>query len=447
MQPLPPTLPGWPIIGNMLDFARHRHRLIQRGYQQLGPIFSFKLGRKPVAVLIGPEYHQFFFVETDKLLNIEKPYRNLAALFGKVAFLAGPEVYQEQKPLLYAPFRPEKMQQYVAIMQREVQAWLDALPPTGEMDISAEMGKLVQTVAGCALMGDDFQRKVGREFWDLYAALGKSLNMIAPPHWPLPKNIRRDHAKRRMGELLQPIIAERRRHPERYDDFLQDFVNTRGRSGAEADDETIISLIRGLLFASHETTAGQAAWTIIEILRHREYLALVEQEIAANAPTRVAIDGKLLRSLEHIFYAVRETERLHPSADMLMRVAEQDLEIGSYRIPAGWLVMVSAAVAHQSPGIFSAPQQFDPLRFAPDRAEDRKHGYTMIGFGGGKHKCAGMNFANNEMMVITLLLLQQFDLELVTKNPQTHYGLGAGRPEPTIIRYRRKQLPEQAATA
>jgi hypothetical protein len=48
-------------------------------------------------------------------------------------------------------------------------------------------------------------------------------------------------------------------------------------------------------------------------------------------------------------------------------------------------------------------------------------------------------------MVITLL--QQFDLELVTKNPQTHYGLGAGRPEPTIIRYRRKQLAEPATTA
>ncbi|HEX6289169.1 MAG TPA: cytochrome P450 [Herpetosiphonaceae bacterium] len=437
MQPIPPALPGLPVIGNMLEFARDRHALLEKGYHQLGPIFSFKLGRKPVAVLIGPEYHQFFFVETDKLLNIEKPYRNLAALFGPVGFLASPAVYQEQKPILYAPFRPEKMLQYVTIMQRETQRWLDSLGDSGELEIAAAMGQLVQTIAGHALMGDDFQRKVGREFWDLYAALGQALNLVTPPNWPLPKNIRRDRAKRRMRELLQPIIAERRQHPEQYDDFLQDFVNTRCKSGAEADDETIISLLRGLLFASHETTAGQAAWTIIELLRHPDYLKRVQDEIAAHA-TAATIDGKRLRSLEHIIYAVREVERLHPSADMLMRVAEQDLEIGDYRIPKDWLVMVSAAVAHKSSDVFSEPERFDPLRFAPGRAEDRQHGYTLIGFGGGKHKCAGMNFANNEMMVITLLLFQQFDLELVTKNPRTQFGMGAGRPEPTIVRYRRK---------
>ncbi|HEY0739595.1 MAG TPA: cytochrome P450, partial [Herpetosiphonaceae bacterium] len=234
----------------------------------------------------------------------------------------------------------------------------------------------------------------------------------------------------------------RRAHPERYDDFLQDFVNTRCRSGAEADDETIISLIRGLLFASHETTAGQAAWTIIEILRHPEYAALVQQEIATHAPVDAPIDGKLLRRLEHIFYAVREIERMHPSANMLMRMTNEEIEIGGYRIPKGWLVMTAAGLAHRSPELFSEPDRFDPLRFAPGRAEDRQHGYALIGFGGGKHKCAGMNFANNEMIVITLMLFQQFDLELVTENPQTNYGLGAGRPEATIVRYRRKHAVE-----
>lgn len=442
MQSTLPVVPGLPLVGNMLQFARSRQQFLEQAHKQYGPVFSFKLGRQPVVVLIGPEYHQFFFVETDKLLNIEKPYRNLAALFGKVAFLAPPEVYQEQKPLLYAPFRPEKMQHYVTIMQREIQRWLDSLGDSGEIDITAEMSTLVQNVAGNALMGEDFQRKAGREFWDLYAALGKALNMVLPPNLPLPKNIRRDRAKKRMSEILQPIIAERRKHPERYDDFLQDFVNTRFRSGAEADDETIISLIRGLLFASHETTAGQSAWTIIEILRHPEYEALVRQEIAANAPVDTPIDGKLLRRLEHIFYAVREIERMHPSANMLMRMTNEEIEIGGYRIPKGWMVMTAAGLAHRSPELFAEPDRFDPLRFAPGRAEDRQHGYALIGFGGGKHKCAGMNFANNEMIVITLMLFQQFDLELVTKNPQTNYGMGAGRPEATIVRYRRKPVVE-----
>jgi sterol 14-demethylase len=443
MHSTPPLVPGLPVIGNLLQFAKDRNQFLQQAYQKHGPIFSFKLGRQPAAVLIGPEYHQFFFLQTDKLLNVENAYRNLAALLGPVAFLAPPDVYQEQKPILYAPFRPEKMQHYVTIMQREIAYWIESLGDSGEIDIAVEMSRLVQNVVGSSLMGEDFQREAGREFWELYGKLGKTLSMVMPPNWPLPKNLRRGRVKKRMSQVLQPIIAERRKHPERYDDFLQEFVNTRFRSGADADDETIISLMRALLLVGHETTAGQAAWTIIEILRHPEYQALVQQEIEAHAPAGKPIDGKLLRSLEHIFYAVREVERLHPSAGLLMRLTNQELEIGGYRIPKGWLVMVVPGVAHRLPELFTEPERFDPLRFAPDRAEDRQHGYTLIGFGGGKHKCAGMNFANNEMMVITMLLFQHFDLELVTKNPKTDYGVGIGRPDRAIVRYRRKRAVEQ----
>ena len=50
-----------------------------------------------------------------------------------------------------------------------------------------------------------------------------------------------------------------------------------------------------------------------------------------------------------------------------------------------------------------------------------------------------MNFANNEMMIITALLFQQFDLELVTKNPQVDRSMGASRPEKTLLRYTRKK--------
>jgi len=260
LKKTPPALPALPVLGNILGFAKNRHALLRRGREKFGLVFSFKLGPKPVAVLLGPEYHQIFFLETDKALSIEKPYENLAAVFGKVAFLAPPDVYLEQRPILQAPFRPEKMQKYATIMQREIQKWIDSLAPSGEIEITREMGKLVQTVAAHTLMGEDFQKRVGQEFWDLYAVLGKALSIVTPPHWPLPKNIRRDKAKKRMQEILTPIIAERRRYPEANDDFLQEFVNTKCRSGADADDETIVSLIRALMFASHETTAGQVSW-------------------------------------------------------------------------------------------------------------------------------------------------------------------------------------------
>ena len=89
--------------------------------------------------------------------------------------------------------------------------------------------------------------------------------------------------------------------------------------------------------------------------------------------------------------------------------------------------------------MFEEPDYYDPLRFAPDRAEDKADRFTLIGFGGGGHKCTGMNFANTEIAVITTLLLQQFDLSLATPKPGVARGTGANRPTPTLVRYRRKE--------
>ncbi len=437
MSKIPPALPGLPLLGNIPEFIRDRHTLLRRGYKTLGPVYSIRLGPKPVAVLVGPEFQQFFFQETDRALRMDTAYEMLAATFGKVAFLGSKEIYQEQRPILHAPFQREKMVRYVQIMQREVQNWIDCLGPEGEMEISGEIGRLVQQIAGYALMGPAFQESVGTEFWELYGALGKALNPAIPPNWPIPANLRRERAKKRMAEILAPIIAERRQHPERYDDFLQDFMQTPGRSGEFAGDETVLGLVRGLMFAGHETTAGQAAWTVIEILRSPEYQALVRAELAEKMPRHAEIDGNLLRVLEHIYWAVREIERLHPSADILMREADVNLEVGGFHIPKGWLVMVSSAVAHRLPELFPQPERFDPLRFAPGREEDRQHRFAMIGFGGGVHKCTGMNFATNEMLVITAMLFSQLEMELVTTDTQVQFGLGAVRPSATRVRYRR----------
>jgi sterol 14-demethylase len=211
----------------------------------------------------------------------------------------------------------------------------------------------------------------------------------------------------------------------------------RYKDGRPVDDETIISLILALMFAGHETTSGQASWTIIQLLQNPAYLALVKQELAECLPVGTTIDGRVLASLEHVAWAVDETTRMHPSADILIRLAEEDIEMGDYRIPKGWVMFVTAGIAQRLPEWFAGPNDYDPLRFAPGREEDRQHRFTIIGFGGGVHKCAGMNFANTEMMMITTMLFQQFELELVTKDPGINYGLGASRPEKTVIKYRR----------
>ena len=438
--PTPPVLSGAiPGLGHLLEFRKDRAALVLRGLEERGRAFTIKLGPQNVAVLIGPEFHRTFFAETDKKLNISTTYKFLRATFGEVLFIAGHEEYLRQRPFVTQAFRREKMAYYLTIMEREVQKWLDSLGDEGQIDIAETMGWLTQNVAGSALMGDRFQEEVGREFWDLYADLGKALDPVLPPNLPLPKFIRRDKARAHMTEIIQPIIEERRANPDQYNDFLQDFVNSRYADTNEPiEDEVLFNLMLSLMFAGHETTAGQAAWNIILLLQHPEYLELVREEIDRLAPYGQPIDGRVLHTLNHLDYAITETQRLRPSADMLLRDVDEEIEVEGYRVPAGWKVQVSSEFAHRLPELFAEPDYYDPLRFAPGREEDKADRFALIGFGGGTHKCTGMNFANTEIMVITILWLQQFDLELLTRKTTVARGLGANRPSSTLVRYRRK---------
>jgi sterol 14-demethylase len=447
-KPTPPVVSGaLPGLGHALEFRSDRTALMRRGFEEHGNVFAIKLANQNVAILIGPENHRTFFMETDKALGIQDPYRFLRAMFGEVLFLAPHEVYLEQRTVVLEAFRREKMLHYADVMQEVVHEWLDGLGDSGEIELVGEITTLVQEVAGNCFLGREVHQRLGREFWDLYTDLAKGLDPLLPPNLPLPKFRRRDRAKARLQSILEPVIVERRQHPERYDDFLQDLVNKRYPDGRLAEQELIVNLLLGLMFAGHETTAGQAAWTIILLLQNPDYLRLVQQEIQQVALYGVHIDPRRMTQLDHIGWAVREVERMRPSVDMLMRTVEQDVAVGDYVIPQGWLAQVAQDVAHNLPALFDDPETFDPLRYAPDRAEDKQDRFALIGFGGGTHKCTGMNFANMEMTVITALLFQQFDLELMTKHPQVQRGLGASRPNKTVVRYRRKPQSELLAQA
>lgn len=453
-KPTPPMMTGLPVLGNVLDFLNDRPTLLTRGYQEHGSVFAIKLGPKPVAVLASEEAREAFFTHTDTALRMDKAYTFLRATFGDIAFTAPPETYYAQRHVIHAPFKGSKMAGYVRVMGLEVQQWLDSLGDSGELDLTKALIPLIQNVAAHAIMGPEFRQRMGREFWDLYTDLSRALDPVLPPHLPLPKFIRRDRAKVKMRQMLTPIIEERRTTTAQHDDMLQEFATATYKDGRPVESEAIIGIIMGLMFAGHETTLGQTAWTIVELLRHPDYLQKVQAEIAQVLPQGKPMDVNTLAQLQHVMWAVHETTRTHPSADMIMRYVEEEIEVGEYRIPAGWMALLSSTVAQNLPEIFTNPEKFDPLRFAPGREEDKGHRHPLTGFGGGVHKCTGMNFANNEMTVITSLLFQQFDVELVTPQVETSYSEGASRPKKAIIRYKRKpqtevsrEVMEQAAAA
>ncbi len=438
-----------PLLGHALEFAKDRSGLFRRGYETLGNAFRIKLATQTAVVLIGPEFNTLFFKETDKSLDMAKPYAFLKSLIGDVAFAANHETYLQHRPVLYAPFQRDKMTRYIEVMDETVRKWLKNLPDEGRIELTEAMNLLVQEVAGRTLLGDDFMSKIGPEFWEDYTIIGKALDPLLPPNLPLPKFIRRDKARNRILDALRPILENRLKHPDAYDDYLQDFLTTAFADGSNPTIDEQLNMILALLFAGHETTAGQAAWTIIQLLQNPDYLAKVRTELDTEFPIGSKVGPKTMSKLKHLKWAIDETTRTKPSADIMIRVADKDLEAGGFFIPKGAAVFVSSEVSQSIEEIFPNPLSYDPERFDPAQCPHKGVKNAIIGFGGGMHKCPGMNFALNEMLTISALLLQSFDLTLETKDPQQRQDMGASRPTETWISFKRRpitkhEMPEGA---
>lgn len=94
-------------------------------------------------------------------------------------------------------------------------------------------------------------------------------------------------------------------------------------------------------------------------------------------------------------------------------VSGHDVAIGSETLPPESILIFHFGDHHRDPEVFTNPNEWDPSRYLPDRAEDKKKPYAWVGWGAGRHPCLGMRFAKLEQNVITAYFLTMFDFDLL----------------------------------
>ena len=82
---------------------------------------------------------------------------------------------------------------------------------------------------------------------------------------------------------------------------------------------------------------------------------------------------------------------------------------GTEVIPSGAYATYAVSEAHANPEIFENPEEWDPSRYLPERAEDKKRQYGWFGWGVARHPCLGMRFAKLEINIIVAFFLAYFD--------------------------------------
>lgn len=441
MSTVPTLAGGLPWLGHALAFQRNPVALLETAQAQHGEIFRFGLCGKTVYALLSPRGNEAFFRAPDDQLSAREAYRFTVPIFGNgVAYAVSPELMDEQLRFLHRALRDDAMQSYMDYMTEEVERFVERLGAAGEIDLVPAMNELTTFIAGRCLIGVEFRNRVSEEFAALYHDLEGGINLIAfmAPGFPTPANLRRDRARRRVAALMAGLIADRRHSRDADNDFLGVLIAARYRDGTSLSDEEITGLLLTALFAGQHTSAVMAVWLGILLLQHPGHLAVLRSEAASmfgDGPLRLGA----LKRLQRFEYCLKEAERLHPPLVMLMRTVLRSFAVDQAILPPGSLALISPAITHRLPAAFAEPSRFDPDRFAPEREEDRITPFSLIGFGGGKHRCIGLAFAHQQIKVIWTLLFRYFDFELIDPAPQPNYATFVVGPRPPCrVRYRRR---------
>jgi len=93
-------------------------------------------------------------------------------------------------------------------------------------------------------------------------------------------------------------------------------------------------------------------------------------------------------------------------------MANEDVELGGYRIPKNTNIWIAQYLLHRDSRWFDNPLGFDPERWLDGRTETLpKNAY--LPFGGGPRICIGNSFAEMEGVLLLATISQRFRLNLV----------------------------------
>lgn len=253
---------------------------------------------------------------------------------------------------------------------------LDKVASAGTFEVIADLAYPLPVAVICRLLGVPLEDEP--KFSSASAVLAQALDPFITVSGDAPDNAdERLEAGRWLREYLHGLIDERRGDPR--DDLISGLIAAE-EAGDQLTEDEIVATCNLLLIAGHETTVNLIANATLAMLRDpAQWRAL------AADPERVSA-------------VVEETMRYDPPVQLAMRVAGDDMTIGSVFVPKGDTMMLLLAAAHRDPAAHGRPDVFDPDRGA----------IRHLGFGKGPHFCLGAPLARLEASVALSAVARRF---------------------------------------
>ncbi|RCS22280.1 cytochrome P450 [Phyllobacterium salinisoli] len=194
-----------------------------------------------------------------------------------------------------------------------------------------------------------------------------------------PEEVVRTHAE--IHTIIKELISAKGQKPG--DDLTSALIVARTEEGgSQLSEDELIGTILVLMMGGYETTAHLFGNAIVTILSRPDQMELLRNSVITWHDV------------------IEETLRYEPSvANLPLRFAAEDIELGGVTIPKGDAIIVGLAAAGRDPAFFGADaEQFDATR------PNKRH----LAFGHGVHVCLGALLARVEAEIAFSHLFDRF---------------------------------------
>lgn len=439
---LPPGPPGWPVVGNLLQFARSGKSFIHYIRDlcpKYGPIFTLRMGSRTVIIVASAQLaHDALVSQSDTFANrpAENPTRSIFSCnkFTVNSAEYGPVWKSLRRNMVSNMLNSARVRDFQQLRQAAMDRLVDRLRSESESSQDGSVWVLrnvrfaVFTILLSMCFGVEMDESdiitIDRVMKRVLIALTPRLDDFLPLLGPLFAKQRKEAMETRQEQIrvIVPFIHRRRselKEPPKdkktvsfsYLDTLFD-LKIDGRKSSPSDLE-LVTLCSEFLNGGTDTTATAIEWAIMHLIEDPDMQEKLYRDIVTVTGGRM-VEGKDVENMAYLNAFVKELLRKHPPTYFLLTHAavRPGAKLGGYDVPTDVNVEFYLPSICKDPKLWTNPERFEPERFISGGEDADITGVTevkMMPFGVGRRICPGLSMGTLHITLMIARMVQEFE--------------------------------------
>jgi cytochrome P450 len=418
---------GLPLLGITLDLYQDFYGTLTAHQKKYGYVSRAGIGFNTGLLVLGPDNFKQVLLDTERNFSNQMGYQSVTGQwFGGAILFRDFEEHRIHRRVFQNAFKSEAMRGYTDMMNGIMKTHLVQWQGKENFTFVPNIQSLLMNIGARVFYGvDDLGEdsdKMAEAFLKIFEKGMLALVKVKVPPFKYYYGMQgRDYIVNYLGSLI-----DARRSGEGKD-FMSFLVKEKKDDGEYLTDQELIEHLSFLFFAAYDTTTTALSHLVMHLALDQPLQDRLREECRAMQKAQLDFDDfHALGSLDNAFH---EALRLYPSASMFLRRTIRDCELGGYAVPANTILYLPPMYNHRMSEWWDQPDKFDPDRFTKGREEHKRHSFCYTPFGGGAHKCIGMNFAqlNAKLFMHQLLLNYRF------RTPQGYVAKSQTLPLPKPV--------------